>query len=67
MVGIRTLGDMMQAIRAFQESRVFLTALELDLFSALGDGACQPTKLLTPLCDKTPDPLDTRYAGGGRA
>jgi len=28
---------------------------------------CQPTKLLTPLCDKTPDPLDTRYSDGGRA
>jgi hypothetical protein len=28
---------------------------------------CQPTKLLTPLGDKTPDPLDARQAGGGRA
>jgi len=29
--------------------------------------ACQPTKLLTPLRDKTPDPLDARQAGVGRA
>lgn len=29
--------------------------------------ACQPTKLLTPLSDKTSDPLNTRQAGGGRA
>jgi len=28
---------------------------------------CQPTKLLTPLRDKTPDPLDARQAGVGRA
>jgi len=31
--------DLMQTIRAFQESRVILTALELDLFTAVGDGA----------------------------
>jgi len=29
----------MQTIRAFQESRVLLTALELDLFTAVGEGA----------------------------
>jgi hypothetical protein len=28
---------------------------------------CQPTKLLTPLRDKTPDPLDLRQSGAGRA
>jgi (2Fe-2S) ferredoxin/SAM-dependent methyltransferase len=31
--------DFQQTLRAFQESRVLLTALELDLFAALGDGA----------------------------
>jgi (2Fe-2S) ferredoxin/predicted O-methyltransferase YrrM len=30
--------DLQERIRAFQESRVILTALELDLFTALGDG-----------------------------
>lgn len=39
MAGTRTLEDMKLAIRAFQESRVFLTALELDVFRAAGDGA----------------------------
>jgi predicted O-methyltransferase YrrM len=31
--------DLMLTMRAFQESRVLLTALELDLFTAVGDGA----------------------------
>ena len=31
--------DLLQTIRAFQESRVFLTAIELDVFSAIGQGA----------------------------
>jgi predicted O-methyltransferase YrrM len=31
--------DLEQRIRAFQESRVLLTAIELDLFEALGEGA----------------------------
>ncbi|MEI6670077.1 MAG: methyltransferase [Acidobacteriota bacterium] len=31
--------DMAQTIRGFQESRVVLTAIELDLFSAVGEGA----------------------------
>jgi len=31
--------DLNERIRAFQESRVVLTALELDLFTAVGDGA----------------------------
>jgi SAM-dependent methyltransferase len=35
----RGLQSLMQSSRAFQESRVLLTALELDLFAALGDGA----------------------------
>ena len=35
----RSLQSLMQASRAFQESRVLLTALELDVFSALGKGA----------------------------
>jgi len=35
----RTLPDLMQAMRGFMESRVLLTALELDLLSACGDGA----------------------------
>ena len=42
MVAARSLDDMMGAIRAFQESRVFLTALELDLFRALGEGSTAP-------------------------
>ena len=32
--------DLNERMRAFQESRVMLTALELDLFTAVGDGAC---------------------------
>ncbi|HJW72994.1 MAG TPA: methyltransferase [Geothrix sp.] len=39
MDGARKLDDMLLAIRSFQESRVFLTALELDLFTAVGAGA----------------------------
>ena len=35
----RALASLMQTARAFQESRVLLTALELDLFTALGEGA----------------------------
>jgi len=35
----RPLDDMIASLRSFQESRVLLTALELDLFRALGDGA----------------------------
>jgi len=31
--------DLLQAIRAWQESRVLLTAIELDLFTAVGQGA----------------------------
>ncbi|MGE5645716.1 MAG: methyltransferase [Acidobacteriota bacterium] len=31
--------DLVQKIRAFQESRVLLTAIELDLFTAVGEGA----------------------------
>lgn len=31
--------DFLQALRAFQESRVLLTAIELDLYSAVGEGA----------------------------
>jgi (2Fe-2S) ferredoxin/predicted O-methyltransferase YrrM len=34
--------DLQQRIRAFQESRVILTALELDLFTAVGEGATAP-------------------------
>ena len=36
---MRTMDDMLRAVRAFQESRVFLTALELDIFGAVGEGA----------------------------
>lgn len=39
MGGARTIDDMSRAIRSFQESRVFLTALELDVFTAVGEGA----------------------------
>lgn len=35
----RTFEDVQQAIRGFQESRILLTALELDLFTAIGPGA----------------------------
>jgi ubiquinone/menaquinone biosynthesis C-methylase UbiE len=35
----RGLQSLMQAARSFQESRVLLTALELDVFAALGEGA----------------------------
>ena len=34
--------DLIQTIRGFQESRAILTALELDLFSAIGPGATAP-------------------------
>jgi len=39
MEKVRSHQSLMQAGRAFQESRVLLTALELDLFLALGEGA----------------------------
>jgi predicted O-methyltransferase YrrM len=35
----RNLANLTQSARAFQESRVLLTALELDVFTALGEGA----------------------------
>lgn len=41
--------------------------LKLALNTFWNRARCQPTKLLTPLSDKTPDPLETRQAGGGRA
>ena len=34
--------DLNERIRAFQESRAILTAIELDLFAAVGDGAAAP-------------------------
>ena len=39
MDGVRSLEDLIRAARGFQESRVLLTALELDVFTALGEGA----------------------------
>jgi ubiquinone/menaquinone biosynthesis C-methylase UbiE/DNA-binding CsgD family transcriptional regulator len=35
----RTLANLIQSARAFQESRVLLTALELDVFTTIGEGA----------------------------
>ena len=35
----RTLANLVQSARAFQESRVLLTALELDVFTTIGEGA----------------------------
>ena len=35
----RTLDELMVAVRSFQESRILLTALELDVFTVLGEGA----------------------------
>jgi ubiquinone/menaquinone biosynthesis C-methylase UbiE len=35
----KSLASLMQSARAFQESRVLLTALELDVFTTLGEGA----------------------------
>lgn len=46
----RSLAELMQSMRTFQESRVLLTALELDVFTALGSGATASetsTKLIT--------------------
>jgi hypothetical protein len=37
------------------------------LFLPPRERMCQPPKLLTPLSDKTPDPLDARQASAGRA
>jgi predicted O-methyltransferase YrrM len=34
--------DFLQSLRAWQESRIVLSAIELDLFSAVGDGATSP-------------------------
>jgi hypothetical protein len=38
-MAVESLEDLMNRIRAFQESRALLTAVELDLFSAVGEGA----------------------------
>ena len=38
-MSVEPLEDLMNRIRAFQESRALLTAVELDLFSAVGQGA----------------------------
>jgi SAM-dependent methyltransferase len=42
MAEARKLDDLMRGIRSFQESRVLLTALELDVFSAVGEGSTAP-------------------------
>jgi len=42
MAKTRTLADLTQCLRSFQESRVLLTALELDVFSAVLPGATAP-------------------------
>jgi DNA-binding CsgD family transcriptional regulator len=34
-----TIDELVERARAFQQSRALLTALELDLFTAVGDGA----------------------------
>lgn len=39
---MRTFEDLNQAARGFQESRILLTAIELDIFNAVGDGASAP-------------------------
>jgi ubiquinone/menaquinone biosynthesis C-methylase UbiE/DNA-binding CsgD family transcriptional regulator len=39
----RSLANLMQSARAFQESRVLLTALELDVFTTVGEGATAAT------------------------
>jgi SAM-dependent methyltransferase len=39
MSEVRKLDDLMRGLRAFQESRALLTALELDLFSQIAGGA----------------------------
>jgi SAM-dependent methyltransferase len=39
MTEARTLPDLLQVMRGFQESRVLLTAMELDILPACGDGA----------------------------
>jgi predicted O-methyltransferase YrrM len=36
---MRTFEDLTQAMRGFQEARILLTAVELDIFNAAGDGA----------------------------
>ncbi len=38
----RSLEELAQALRGYQESRALLTAIELDLFAALGEGATAP-------------------------
>jgi predicted O-methyltransferase YrrM len=35
----KSFADLMETMRAFQESRVLLTAVELDVFTAVGEGA----------------------------
>jgi DNA-binding CsgD family transcriptional regulator len=35
----RSLANLIQSARAFQESRILLTALELDIFTTIGEGA----------------------------
>lgn len=42
MAGSRTLEQLMNAVRSFQESRILLTAVELDVFGAVGAGAAAP-------------------------
>jgi predicted O-methyltransferase YrrM len=39
---MRTFEDLSQAMRGFQESRILLTAVELDVFNAIGTGATAP-------------------------
>lgn len=39
MMPPRSFAELMETMRAFQESRVLLTAVELDVFTAVGEGA----------------------------
>jgi len=40
MSEIQSMSDFEEALRGFQVSRILLTAIELDVFTAVGDGAC---------------------------
>lgn len=48
---MRSVEELTTTMRAFQESRVLLTALELDLFTAVGDGATAEEAAARTACD----------------
>jgi len=63
----RSFADLQTAMRGFQESRVLLTAVELDVFTRLARGGCAPGFLETGDRSSRHPGASERASGHGRA